>query len=486
MSTSKQPPRRRHRPTPKAARARPTALLRTRFSPDQLLRQFLKLLPIAQLPGWLAAGPKVFYWRAFTPLITLWYCVFQRLADHHHLSHVVADAHAGGADRLSPKGKPLSRQLRSEATTSFSDARQRLPLAVFTQTLQHTAARIVAAFRPAPWFGYRVALLDGSTVRFRPFGDLPRQFPPHRPGNCKKEPYWCVGRVVALFDLATGVVLDTAIDSLRVSEQALSALLLQRSWKHWLLVADRNFGVFSVARAAVATHAQLLVRLTYARARKLARQIDRPLVPGLDACFTWAPSRQDQCPAGLDRTPVAGRLLAVRLARRGFRTLTLYLFTTLLDASSASAEKLARLYGQRWHVELYLRYVKTQMDLGFLECRSTDMAQKEWRAGLIAYNLIRAVMAGAAALAQVSVFVLSFSRTRELLRDWLDRQGDKRPTVGAWERLLARVAKVRLPKRRKPRPAEPRAIRSFLKHFPTLAGSRAVARQQLAATYAKS
>lgn len=482
MSTQIKPPRARAR-----ARVRPPhPPLRARFSPAQLLAQFLKLLPLTQLPAWLADGPGDFYQRAFTPLITLWYFVFQRLSDNHHLSHVVADAGAGGADRLSPKGKPLSRQLGSEATTSFSDARQRLPLAVLVKTLQRTAARIAAAFRPPTWFGLKVALLDGTTVRFRPFGDLPEAFPPHRPGNGKKDPYWCVARAAALFDLATGVVLDTALDSLRVSEQALAARILQRVWQGWLIIADRNFGVFSVAWAAVAARAHLLARLTEARARKLARQVGRPLAPGLDVRFTWEPSCHDQCPEGLPPTPVEGRLIVARVARRGFRTVTLYLFTTLHDAQTCPVEEPAQLYGQRWHVELDPRYLKTQMDLGFLECHSAEMGRKEWRAGLIADNLIRWTMAAAAALAQVPVLTLSFSRARELLLGWVTRHWGRRPRVSTWARLLARVAKARLPKRCQPRPWEPRAIRHFQKNFAKLEGSRALARHQLAATYAKS
>jgi len=64
-----------------------------------------------------------------------------------------------------------------------------------------------------------VALLDGSTLRLRPWGDIPKAFPPHRPGNCKKPPYWCVARVVGLFALATGALLDTAMGPLQASEQ---------------------------------------------------------------------------------------------------------------------------------------------------------------------------------------------------------------------------------------------------------------------------
>src|ERR1017187_1528017 len=98
-----------------SAQTAPPSRLRPGFTAPQLLRQFHRLLPVSLLAGWLARSDKVFYQRAFTPLITGWYCVFQRLSDNHHLSHVVEDALAGGADRLSPRGKPLSRCLFSEA-----------------------------------------------------------------------------------------------------------------------------------------------------------------------------------------------------------------------------------------------------------------------------------------------------------------------------------------------------------------------------------
>jgi hypothetical protein len=466
MSTRKTAPHPKKTPTKEAPLPRDSSLLRTRFSPQQLLRQFHKLLPIKHLASWLALGPEKLYERAFTPLITLWYCVFQRLSHHHSLSHIVEDALAGGADRLSPKGKKLSDQLISESTASFSDARQRLPLALFQKTLWHTAAQVTASLQATLWFGLRVALLDGSTCRLRPWGDIPEHFPPHRPGNCKKKPYWCVARVVALFDLATGAVLDSAVDWLRASEQALSALILQRSWPQWLLVGDRNFGVYSMARATVAAQAHLLVRLTQTRAAKLARAAKVRLAAGLDVRLTWQPSSHDQCPNGLSAIPVAGRLLAVRIAPCGFRSFTLYL---------------AQLYGQRWQVELFLRYVKAQMELGFLECQSAQMAWKEWLAGLIAYNLIRWSMGAAAALAHVPIGSLSFSRARELLLGWCIRCSTRRPTLRSWKQLLGRIAKARLPKRRKPRLSEPRGIRHFAPNWPKIEGSRAEARQKFAA-----
>src|SRR5215204_5853202 len=94
---------RRHSPAPKKTQPPPPPLLRTRFSARQLLGQFHKLLPLSLIAAWLALGNKNFYERAFTPLITLWYLIFQRLSPNHHLSQVQEDALEGGADRLSPR-----------------------------------------------------------------------------------------------------------------------------------------------------------------------------------------------------------------------------------------------------------------------------------------------------------------------------------------------------------------------------------------------
>jgi hypothetical protein len=79
-------------------------------------------------------------------MVTLWYLIFQRLGSDHTLEKVLTDAHAGGADALRPG---LSQKLRSNATTSYSDARQRLPLAVLWQSLRLQAGRLLAWHPPA-------------------------------------------------------------------------------------------------------------------------------------------------------------------------------------------------------------------------------------------------------------------------------------------------------------------------------------------------
>jgi hypothetical protein len=470
----------------------PAPALRLIWTPAQILKVFEHLVSAARLARWFrehqdAANPKgrSFYLRAFSPLVSLWYMVFERLGEDHTLQAVVTDACNGGADRLSPPRKPLSSQLKSDATTSYSDARKRLPLGVLEKVLRHLTTVFHKTLQTDMFHGLKLGIIDGSTLRMRPLGDMAEAFPPHRGSKRKQHAYWCLARVVGIFCASTGALMDTVMEATRNSEQNLAFRLFQRCWAQWLILGDRNFGVYSVVNTARAAQAHVLLRLTFLRAACLARRNGLILRPGLDAMIEWTPTRHDQSPAGMDRQPVKGRLMAVQIKSRGKRPLTIYLFTTVTDPN-IRPEEWVQLYGRRWSVELCLRYIKTQMQLEFLDCRSADMARKEWLAGLIAYNLIRYAMGAAAAVHAVPIQTLSFAHVRRLMAAWLVRHGQRRLMLQQFEKLLRRIAKARLPQRKKKRPAEPRAIRKFNRAAPTLVGSRAQARRRLANATPKS
>jgi hypothetical protein len=284
--------------------------------------------------------------------------------------------------------------------------------------------------------------------------------------------------VVVGFCARSGLALVTGLGPNTVSEQALAVPLILRATAH-LWIGDRNFGVWRIARAAAQAQGHVLVRLTEGRARRLR---GGALRDGVDAPVRWTPTRHDQADAGLERLPVDGRLVGVRLSRPGFRTQWLYLFTTLTDALRYPAAELVARYGVRWHVELNLRYLKAQMGLGQLEVKSARLAIKQWYAGLLAYNLIRGVMLWSAAAAAVAPLALSFAQARRLVRETLRAwQRTTEPAVRRTlaEQLLEDVAATRAPRRKQPRPNEPRRKRVVPETFPPLRGSRAAARRQL-------
>ena len=69
------------------------------FTPAQLLQFFLQVLPSHALLELPALKKLTFYDRLFTPVITLWYLLFQWLNSDHTLDAAVVDAKKGGARR---------------------------------------------------------------------------------------------------------------------------------------------------------------------------------------------------------------------------------------------------------------------------------------------------------------------------------------------------------------------------------------------------
>ena len=74
--------------------------------------------------------------------------------------------------------------------------------------------------------------------------------------------------------------------------------------------------------------------------------------------------------------------------------------TTLPLPEFTGKSALKRLYRNRCHVELDLRNIKATLGMERLSCQSPAMAIKEIWVYLLAYNLIRRMMAQAARLAE--------------------------------------------------------------------------------------
>ena len=441
---------------------------------------FRRLVALADLQA-----PAGSYERLWVPLITLWYLIWQWLQPKHTREAAVLDARRGGADRLCAKTKRLSRGIKSKATTAYSDARQRMPLDWVRQCFRQLVAALLT-LGAWPDQDLPVGLLDGSTKRLRPQGDIGQEFPAHR--TRRKKAYWCVARVVVSFCAATGIATAARLASLRVSEQALAVELLLEEAQRVLHIGDRNFGVWRVVRAAVQSGGQALVRLTQVRARRLAGTKRLPRF--LDRAVVWSPSSRDQIDPGLRKEPVAGRLIIIQAQPRGYRPQTLYLFTTLTDVQAYPPQRLLELYGWRWQVELHFRTVKSTLQMDQSEAKSADMVRKEFYAGLMAYNLVRGLMAAAAAEAGCRPLELSFTKVHMLLALVLTElfmegmSGPHRDLRLRW--LLAEASAAKLPQRRKPRNPEPRAQYHEPQVFPTIKGSREEARAALKKALSKS
>jgi hypothetical protein len=432
-------------------------------------------------PGRPKSAQGRFYERIFSLRVTLWYLLFQRLNFDQTQAAVVVNLRAGGANRLGRRGAgKLSCRLRSTQTSAYNQARQRMPLALLSEALAHLRQGLLKLVglapaprkRPGPAQRTR-QILDGSTLAVLVNPRLAAAYPPARNQSGKSD--WSLMRIVVGFCARSGAVLSALEGAMQRSEQAMAWTLIEAAAPFTLWIGDRNFGVWSVAAQAVRYRQDVLVRLTRARATKLAG--GQPLHSGEDRLIQWSPSRSDQTPPGTERLAVSGRLIYVRLQKNG-QWIDLWLFTTL-DSKDYSVQLLVSWYGQRWQAELHFRSVKTQMKLAELDGCTPEMARKEFYAGLLAYSLVRAVMWGAGQRLEGGIKALSFSQARRVLLERFKTWGQGVVAPDNWSRqLLEEVALQTLPKRSKERPSEIRRVRHRRLKYPPLKGSRAAARRR--------
>ena len=127
-------------------------------------------------------------------------------------------------------------------------------------------------------------------------------------------------------------------------------------------------------------------------------------------------------PRSIDRASYAAlpdfltiRECRIHVEQRGFRVHTLILATTLLDPVAFTKDDLTQLYRARWNAELDLRSLKRTLQMDVLRCKTPELVRKEIWTHILAYNLIRTIMAQAATNCGIEPRSISFKGTVQTL-----------------------------------------------------------------------
>jgi hypothetical protein len=347
-------------------------------------------------------------------------------------------------------------------TGAYCKARAKLP----ERFLKRLACSVGAELEEqAPdgwrWHRRRVQLLDGSTLSMPDTPENQHAYPQsraQRPGVGFPLMRW-----VALIGLATAGVLGSAFGPWRgkqTGETALFRQLLDLLRPGDVLLADRYYCSYWLIALAwlrgvdVVFRQHQLRRTDFRRGHRLGHN---------DHVVRWT---KPQRPAWMDEETYATlpdelSLREVRgsVATPGCRVRSLIVVTTCTDAQEYPLLDILELYHARWHVEIDLRSLKTYMDMEILRCQTPEMVRKEIWTHLLAYNLVRQVMAQAARQHEVTPRQLSFAgavQTLEAYRTLLlvATEADL-PTL--IRQLLAAIATHRVGDR--PDRCEPRKVK---------------------------
>ena len=118
----------------------------------------------------------------------------------------------------------------------------------------------------------------------------------------------------------------------------------------------------------------------------------------------------------------------VRIQQPGFRCRSMVVVSTLLDAEAVTASDLAELYRARWNAELDLRSLKQTIQMDILRCKTPELVRKEVWTHILAYNLIRTIIAQAATKHSIEPRTISFKgaiQTLEAFQSFFAIQDDR-------------------------------------------------------------
>lgn len=347
-------------------------------------------------PGRLSTGQPPRRRRVLDPVATVYLFLLQVLNGNTACQHVV---HLGGW---------------TFTDSAYCQARRRLPLAVLQALLESTAAVFRAATTDVGrWFGHRVWVVDGSGFSMPDTPELRRHF--GRPSNQAPGCGFPVARWLALFDVATGMLLKSAAAPLRSHDMALAGAASDGLEAGDVVLGDRGF--CSYAHVAMLTvrglhavfrmHQRRIVDFTAGRAGagtvprrgRAGSPRSRQVVARGEGGHVVTRSkprrrpswRTDERYAALPEEVVV-RELRYRVGAPGFRTHEVTLMTTLLGAADYPATALADLYLRRWQIGLNFRHMKITMDMDVLRCRTVEGVLKELAVFALAYNLVRSAM----------------------------------------------------------------------------------------------
>jgi hypothetical protein len=150
------------------------------------------------------------------------------------------------------------------------------------------------------------------------------------------------------------------------------------------------------------------------------------------------------------------RQVAVDARDKDDRVEQFKVITTILDTSIGGGQ-IGDLYERRWDGEVDVRSIKSVMKMDVLRCKTPEMVRKEIWAHLLAYNLLRTVMAAAAAASGTEPREVSFKGAKQAVTAFAPKIEAARPEDRARliDVLLATVAYHRVGGR--PGRWEPRA-----------------------------
>lgn len=198
------------------------------------------------------------------------------------------------------------------------------------------------------------------------------------------------GLLQVLFQQGSGLIAAYKIAGRKDSELQQMVAMMEPIPKHSLILADDLYNCYALFSLLLEQGIDIIVPEKKGRNYTVIKQI----APGDEIVRINKPS--------LLRPLVAGQKVPPRLTLRRISysdtldpTIQHVLLTTILEESIEKTEIVYK-YTSRWDIEITIREIKTQMGLNIARGQTEKMVFREIGVALIAYNLLRTIIAESA------------------------------------------------------------------------------------------
>ena len=392
--------------------------VRARFARDEGL-PFADILTEASIREVLNEHGVPYRDRVFNPVTTIWGFLSQVLSEDHScrdaVSRIIAHRAANGIMLCSPN------------TASYCNARSRIPARVLSTLAKRTAAELHTSVGDRwKWNGRSVFIFDGSSVSMPDTAENQAMYP--QPPNQQPGVGFPLARIAVLLSLTTGACHDLAIapyEGKGTGETNLFRRIYGTLKPGDVVLADALFDDYFIACELRDRGIDLVAHAQYERTGSVVAESR----PDGDVLLWQRPNK----PRGMTGEKYRSypkqllmRQVAVDARDKNNRAQEFKVVTTILTPA-IDGKQIGALYEHRWEGKVDIRSIKCTMQMDILRCKTPDMVHKEIWTHLLAYNLLRTVMAVAANENDIEPRKVSFKGAKQALTAFAPKIEAARP-----------------------------------------------------------
>jgi hypothetical protein len=387
--------------------------------------------------------------RVFSPVTTIWSFLSQVLSEDHScrdtVSRIIAHRAANGITVCSPN------------TASYCDARSRVPTNVLSTLARRTAEELQASIDDQwKWNGRSVFIVDGSHVSMPDTPENQAVYP--QPSTQQPGLGFPLARITVALSLATGACHDLAVAPYQgkgTGEKTLFRRMYDNLKPGDVVLADALFDDYFIVCELRNRNIDIVARVQHERTGSTTAESR----PDGDIIIWQRPNKPHGMTGEQYRTypkQLLMRQVTVEASDKNNRVQQFKVVTTILT-QSIDGKQIGDLYEHRWEGEVDIRSIKCTMQMDILRCKTPDMVHKEIWTHLLAYNLLRTVMAVAAHENDIEPRQVSFKGAKQAVTAFAPKIESARPEDRGLliDAMLATIAYHRVGNR--PGRWEPRA-----------------------------